>query len=293
MLTPGNMRNFSLKTFLVCLVLSASVACQRTFYPEPKLQQTTIAVTTTSSTDELAEKTIIPYREQVVKQMAEVVGVAPVALEKLAVESPVGNFVADLQRQQAQMITGKPIDMGLMTAGGIRTPLRQGNLTIGDIFELMPFENELMVITVTAPVVKELLTYASQQHVYTSDKKVLSTSNVTYSIRNNQPENILIGGQPFDSTKTYTIALSDYLAKGGDNLDFIKNQVSSEKVNILLREAITKQIKELTAQGKPVEAKIEGRVTEIPPDSIQIPAPASVVKPIPETKKQKPEKSKR
>src|SRR6188768_404103 len=116
------MRNFSYKILLVGLLLSVSVACQHTFYPEARLQKTALAVSPTIATDEEVEKTILPYRNQVTAQMAEVVGFAPVALEKLAVESPIGNFVADLQRQQAQMITGKPVDMGLMTAGGIRTP---------------------------------------------------------------------------------------------------------------------------------------------------------------------------
>ena len=230
----------------------------------------------------------LKHIEKVVKQMEEVVGFAPVALEKLPVESPVGNFVADLQRQQAQLLTGKPVDMGLMTAGGIRTPLRQGNLTVGDIFELMPFENEVMVITVNGMVVKQLLNYATQPHIYQQAAKTISTSNVSYQIINNKPKNILIGGQPFDSTKTYTIALSDYLAKGGDNLDFIKNQVSSEKAGILLREAIIKYIKELAAQGKPVEAKVEGRVILL--ESPASPTPTQEVVPDISTK---PKKSKR
>ncbi len=217
--------------------------------------------------------------------MAEVVGFAPAPLEKLALESPVGNFVADLQRQQAEILTGKPVDIGLMTAGGIRTPLRQGNLTVGDIFELMPFENELMVITVTGQVVQQLLTYAAQAHIYPLATKAISTSNVTYTINNNQPQDILVGGQPLDLTKTYTIALTDYLAKGGDNLDFIKTQVSSEKTGMLLREVITKHIKELTAQGKPVEAKIEGRATIFDPAAA--PQPVLVPVPVPAPKKPK------
>ena len=277
------MRNRSHNIILLWLLLFTTVGCQRTFYPEPKLQKTTLAVTPTLTNDAEAEQTIVPYRAQVLKQMEEVLGTAPLALEKLPLESPVGNFVADLQRHQAQLLTGKPIDLGLMTSGGIRTPLRQGNLTLGDIFELMPFENEVMVITVTAPVVKQLLEYATQPHIAQQATKVISTSNVTYNIVNNKPENILIGGLPFDSTRTYTIALSDYLAKGGDNLDFIKNQVSSEKVGILLRDAIVKHIKELTAQGKPVEAKVEGRVIVGP----LVPVPPSIPPTTPNPKKPK------
>src|SRR5690349_11151574 len=130
------MRFFTQNKLLIWLLLATTVSCQRTFYPKPKLQKTALAVTPTLTNDATAEQTIVPYRAQVVKQMEEVLGVAPVALEKLPVESPVGNFVADLQRQQAEMLTSKPVDIGLMTSGGIRTPLRQGNLTLGDIFEL-------------------------------------------------------------------------------------------------------------------------------------------------------------
>src|SRR5690606_28411662 len=152
-----------------------------------------------------------------------------------------------------------------------RTPLRQGNLTVGDIFELMPFENELMVITVPGTVVQQLIEYAAQPHIYTLAPKILSTSNVTYQILDHKPLNIFVGADTLDTTRNYTIALSDYLANGGDNLSFIKNQVSSKKVGILLRHAIIKHLKELTAQGKPVEAHLEGRVQVIIPEEISEP----------------------
>lgn len=258
------MRAFPLRIFLFSLVLTLAGGCQRTWQASPKLQKSLLGVSDKIAADPIAEKTIAPYRQQVTSRMAEVLGVAPFPLEKLPVESPVGNFVADLQRTQAIKITGKPVDIGLMTSGGIRTPLKQGNLTMGDVFELMPFENELLVITVSSPVLQQLLAYATQPHIYKEAGKVISTSNVTYSIQNNQPQQVFIGGQPLDSTKTYTIALSDYLANGGDNLGFLKNPVATQKTGVLLRDAIVKEIRELTAQGKPVEAKLEGRVKVLP-----------------------------
>ena len=254
------MRVFPLRIVLLSLVLSLATACQRTWHPQPKLQKSLLAVSDKIAADPAAEQTIAPYRQQVTTRMAEVLGVAPQPLEKLPVESPVGNFVADLQRTQAEKLVGRPVDIGLMTSGGIRTPLKQGNLTMGDVFELMPFENELQVITVTGLALQQLLNYATQPHIYKEAGKVISTSNVTYSIKNNQPQEVFIGGQPLDSTKTYTIALSDYLANGGDNLGFLKNPIKTEKTGALLRDIIVKEIRERTAQGKPVEAKVEGRV---------------------------------
>jgi 2',3'-cyclic-nucleotide 2'-phosphodiesterase (5'-nucleotidase family) len=248
------------KLSLLSLALTVSVACQRNFYPQPALQQTKLAISDKIANDDLAEKTIVPYREKVTTIMAEVLGTAPETIERSPVESPIGNFVADLQRAQAEKLTGKPIDLGLMTSGGIRTALAQGSIKTGDIFELMPFENELVVITVKGETLQQLFDYAAQNHIYTNPRKVLSFSNVSFCIKDNKPQDIFIGPDVFDPAKTYTIALSDYLASGGDNLDFLKNQTSIFKTGVTLRDAISNHIKDLTAQGKPVEAKVDGRV---------------------------------
>jgi 2',3'-cyclic-nucleotide 2'-phosphodiesterase (5'-nucleotidase family) len=79
-------------------------------------------------------------------------------------------------------------------------------------------------------------------------------------VQNGQASNILIGGQPFNPQKKYTLAVSDYLANGGDNLSFLKEAIQTENAGILLRDAIINHIRQLTSQGKPVEARVEGRV---------------------------------
>lgn len=65
------------------------------------------------------ESMIVPYRQKVEQRMHEVIGTAPVELKSNFVESSLGNFVADLQRSQAAALLGKPVDMGLMTKGGL------------------------------------------------------------------------------------------------------------------------------------------------------------------------------
>src|SRR5688572_7220817 len=237
------MRFSFLKLSLLSLVLTVSVACQRNFYPQPALQQTKVSVSDKVPNDEAAEKTILPYRAQVTSKMAVVLGTAPEAIDRLPLESPIGNFVADLQRAQAEKLTGKPVDIGLMTSGGIRTALAKDTIRTGDIFELMPFENELVIITVKGETLQQLLDYAAQNHIYTNPRKVLSFSNVSFCIKDNKPQDIFIGPDVFDPAKTYTIALPDYLANGGDNLDFLKNQTGTFKTGLTIRDAITNHIK--------------------------------------------------
>ncbi|WP_254245106.1 5'-nucleotidase C-terminal domain-containing protein [Hymenobacter sp. BRD67] len=196
---------------------------------------------------------IKPYHDKVLSQMQEVVGSAPVALTKNAGENTLVNFVADLQRTAAsQYFKGETIDLGVMTNGGMRTPLPAGPITLGNVFELMPFENELVVLDAPGPVVQQLFDYSAAIK--------MAVSGATYTVSpDKKPQDIRIGGQPFDPNKTYTIAVSDYLAGGGDNMSFLK-AATLRHTGLLLRTCIADHIRALTKAGQPVTATIEGRV---------------------------------
>ncbi|MGV3538185.1 MAG: 5'-nucleotidase C-terminal domain-containing protein [Rufibacter sp.] len=229
-------------------------ACQRTLTPTAQLTQPTdIPVNTQITPDPALESTIAPYRTQVDQTMNQVIGQATAALVKGEIESPLGNFVADLSRTQTAAVYGKPIDMGGMTNGGLRNPIDQGPITVGDVFELMPFENEMLVLTLSGQTVKELFDFAARTGI-------LTVSNASYTLRNGQIGSIFIGGKPFDINQTYTLAISDYLANGGDNMGFLKNALKVEQTGLLARDAIMNEIKQRTAQGKPVTTELDGRV---------------------------------
>jgi 2',3'-cyclic-nucleotide 2'-phosphodiesterase (5'-nucleotidase family) len=195
---------------------------------------------------------IQPYHDKVLAQMQEVLGVAPVALSKNPGENLIVNFVADLQRTTAAQALHEPVALSVMTNGGMRAALPAGPITLGNVFELMPFENELMVLDAPGPVVQQLFDYAAPIR--------MAVSGAVYTVdANKHPQNILIGGKPFDPTKTYSIAISDYLAGGGDNMIFLKTVVPRH-TGLLLRSAIADHIRALTKAGQPITASIEGRV---------------------------------
>jgi 2',3'-cyclic-nucleotide 2'-phosphodiesterase (5'-nucleotidase family) len=186
--------------------------------------------------------------------MAEVLGTAPAALVKGPGESPLSNFVADLQRERASQVLGQPVPLGVMTNGGLRAGFAAGPVTLGSVFELMPFENELVVLDAPGPVVQQLFDFAARSK--------MAVSGATYTVTfDGLPKDIRIDGQPFDvnQDKTWPIAISDYLASGGDNMGFFKT-LTPRHTNVLLRNAIADHIRSLTKAGKPVTARIEGRV---------------------------------
>ena len=245
-------------SFLVSLLLAlaASSGCQRAAYaPTARFAPVTSQpVGKTQAEDPAIAALIAPYHDKVTSQMQEVLGMAPTALVKSPGESPLSNFVADLQRERAGKELHQPIALGVMTNGGLRAGFAAGPVTLGSVFELMPFENELVVLDAPGPVVQQLFDYAA--HVK------MAVSGATYTVTfDGLPKDIRIGDQLFDvnENRTWPIAISDYLATGGDNMIFFKTIVPRH-TNVLLRTAIADHIRALTKAGQPVTARVEGRV---------------------------------
>ncbi|WP_240410424.1 5'-nucleotidase C-terminal domain-containing protein [Hymenobacter oligotrophus] len=244
--------NRSLGLLLAAVV--ALPACQRAAYqPQAQLPATTaVTVTAAQAADPKVEAVVAPYRQKVKEQMDEVIGTAPTAIRKNNGESPLANFTADILRERAATALGQPIDLGVMTNGGLRAELPAGNITVGSVFELMPFENELVVLDAPGPVVQQMFDYAARVK--------MALAGATYTATpDGKPADIQIGGKPFDASRTYTIAISDYLAGGGDQLTFFR-PIKPRTTGVLVRSAINDHIRQLTKAGKPVEAKVEGRV---------------------------------
>ena len=238
------------------LLLAVATGCQRAAYAPTAhfAPVTSLPVGKTQAEDPAIAALIAPYHDRVTSQMQEVLGTAPTALLKSSGESPLANFVADLQRERASQALGQPVPLGVMTNGGLRATLPAGPVTLGSVFELMPFENELVVIDAPGPVVQKLFDYAA--HVK------MAVSGATYTVTfDGLPKDIRIGDHLFDvnENRTWSIAISDYLATGGDNMVFFKSIVPRH-TNILLRTAIADHIRALTKAGQPVTAKVEGRV---------------------------------
>ena len=238
------------------LTVAAAAGCQRVPY-QPKAafaSRTSQPVGKTQAEDPAIAALIAPYHDQVTAQMTEVLGTAPAALTKNPGESPLANFVADLQRVRASQVLGEPVPLGVMTNGGLRAGFAAGPVTLGAVFELMPFENELVVLDAPGAVVQQLFDFAAHTK--------MAVSGATYAVTfDGQPKDIRIGDQPFDANqdRLWPIAISDYLATGGDNMTFFK-PIEARHTNVLLRTAIADHIRALTKAGQPVTARVEGRV---------------------------------
>jgi 2',3'-cyclic-nucleotide 2'-phosphodiesterase (5'-nucleotidase family) len=139
--------------------------------------------------------------------------------------------------------------MCILNNGGLRTALPKGEITRGKIFELMPFENELTVITLTG-------SNAMRMFEYLAGSGGAPVAGIKMGIDNGKPVHVYLGTESFDSLKTYRVVTSDYLANGGDKYSFFKQPLAREDLGIKVRDAIIHFIEKEKKTGKNVKCCI-------------------------------------
>ena len=199
---------------------------------------------------------IKPFREKLSAEMNTVLAKSEVAMERGIPESRLGNFVADACMVEVEKIynpsDGHKADFAFFNNGGLRRSLPQGTITKGDVFELMPFENELVVLTVNGNVVKKIFNFIAS-------KRGAPISGARFSIQDGEARNITIQRQNLDMNKTYKVLTSDYLANGGDSYDFL-SELPRENVNLKVRDAIIQYLVREGQANRIISIQTDGRI---------------------------------
>lgn len=232
-------------TFLLFLT-----ACQpRTHFVKRSYEAQSINDQTPS--DSSITQLIQPYKGRMEAEMNKVIGEVAVTLGKAQPESTLGNWVGDLVYEQAKLYTKAKVDFAVVNYGGLRIPsLPKGPLTKGKVFELMPFDNTIVVVKMMGSDLPLLFHHMAKKGGWPMSRQA------KYTISGDQATDMRINDQAFDPDREYLIATNDYLANGGDQCSFFigKKQVETGK---LFRDAIIEYVE---AQTEPISAKLDRRV---------------------------------
>lgn len=197
---------------------------------------------------------IRPYSTQLEKEMDQVIGNLALDLtlgRREQPESLLGNFVADALQAKALEYSQDKVDFSISNRGGLRIPmLPKGPIKKSAIFELLPFENILVILELNGKQVEDLV-----RHMAKSGGWPVS-EGLYYQITQSGVDEIRINGVLLEEGQIYRVAMPDYIANGGGDADFLVDipQISTQK---LMRDAVIDFIKESSG---PVEAKITGRI---------------------------------
>ena len=199
---------------------------------------------------------LAPYKKQIDSVMCRVVGTAEMSMDRFRPESLLSNLIADVLREAAAEVQGTPADMGLINIGGIRNSLTEGAVTIENVFEILPFENSLCLLTMKGSDMKQLF-----ENIAVRGGEGVSGIQMEIT-KSGKLLRALIGGKPVDDERTYTVATVDYLADGNDGMTALMQ--AGKRVcpkGATLRGLFAKYVERHTAAGKKITSRMEGRVT--------------------------------
>lgn len=202
---------------------------------------------------------IEPYRDSLNKNMNFPLVYATQALTKELPEGNLGNYCADASFRQAiikcnQLNLEMP-DFCFLNHGGLRASLPQGIITVGNVFELMPFENELVYLKVSSATVDSILNWIAI-------KGGAPIAGIKFQINNKKAEQVIIQNQLKKNEFQYKIITSDYLANGGDGLYFLK-QEKPISLGIKVRDAFIQDLQNIGSRKDSLAVQKDGRLIKI------------------------------
>lgn len=195
-------------------------------------------------------------------------------------ESPLGNLAADALRDYCDA------DIAIQNGGGIRAGLTAGDVTVGDVFAMLPFDNKVTLVEVTGQTVWDALENGVDGYP-TTNGKFPQVSGIKYTFDGSKPagERIvsvtLEDGTPLDLDAWYTLACNDFMCGGGDGYTMLNvfnpddgNEHNGEtaaqdlpgcklvyRTNDYYRTVVSEYIK---AQGN-IAPALDGRITILNP----------------------------
>jgi 2',3'-cyclic-nucleotide 2'-phosphodiesterase (5'-nucleotidase family) len=207
--------------------------------------------------DSLTLEIIKPYKAQLDSQMSQILAYSEMAMYKDQPEGLLNNFISDLIYIKGNEYLKKSYNLTapicMLNHGGLRSGLPKGAITMRNIYELMPFENELVALEIQGSNVTKLLTYLAQ-------KGGMPETGIKMGIKNNLATNVSIQGLPFEESKNYLVITSDYLAMGGDDMSFFLKPINYYPLGIKVRDAIIDYLKEQTLKGNTVTTQLDKRI---------------------------------
>jgi hypothetical protein len=200
------------------------------------------------------EALVAPFRNRMGEEIAQVIGEASVVLAKSIPEGTLGDFATDAMLWAARRASAGPVHMALTNNGGLRVPIPPGPITVGQMFELMPFENMLSVLTLTGTQVQELADALAARR---GEPIAGFSFRIVASEKGRVARDILVGGSPLDPEAEYRLVTNDYMANGGEELAPLLNPLAREDLPVLVRDAFISYVRD----KRVITAKIEGRIT--------------------------------
>ena len=195
---------------------------------------------------------IAPYKVEKEVSMNVVIGEVEETMEVGLPESKLSNLIADVLLTEGRKYIAD-VDIAVTNIGGIRRTLFAGPLTIGDVFEILPFDNSLLVLEYKGV---EILALADAVALKGGE----AIAGMTLTIRDGKAEDVKVGGEVVDTARVYKVVSTDYLSWGNDQLEPLANYLKSTPLNMMMRDAMFDYVTCATIKGEKIVTKLDNRI---------------------------------
>jgi 2',3'-cyclic-nucleotide 2'-phosphodiesterase (5'-nucleotidase family) len=181
--------------------------------------------------DRVVAEMLQPYGDSIAAIVEKPIFQNPARVSSSGLEdgdTPLGNFVADA------ILEATGADIAIINSGGIRAPLPAGPVTVGDIYNVLPFDNTIVTVAMQGWQVRGLFDFVARR---LGKRGFAQISGAQFVIRRGRASNIKVGGRPLDSNRTYRVATIDFLYTGGDGYTQFEKAGPADRTGAFTRDA--------------------------------------------------------
>ncbi|MCF6460411.1 5'-nucleotidase C-terminal domain-containing protein [Clostridium sp. Cult3] len=210
--------------------------------------------------DEEVAKLVNEYTEELDKEMEQVIGKTTVDLdgERGTVrrkESNLANVIAD------SLVELTDADIALQNGGGVRASIDKGDITLKDVYTVLPFDNAVVVLELDGKTIWDTLEHGVSSYPSAAGMFLqVSGLEYTFDAAKEPGERIVsvtIDGKDIEMDKSYKVVTNDFLSGGGDKFDMLKEGKVTLKTKYYLRDSF----KEYLLKHGTISPEVEGRIT--------------------------------
>lgn len=174
---------------------------------------------------------IRPYHDSLKEEMGQVLGISPRGMVAKRPGSDLMNWIADaVYVNQTKMVRLSEPVICLLNTGGIRSTINKGEITLGDLFKLMPFDNQIVWVRMPSSSIPDI-----EEFIKKSGGEALSNALIEHG-------KLKINGLNEKHNSFYVIT-SDYLMNGGDKATFFSKKLDVNLTGKLMRDALIEEVK--------------------------------------------------
>lgn len=198
----------------------------------------------------LSDSSIVKYYQPFKKNLEESLMNTPISYSPETykkndgeLNSTLSNMFADATYEMSNPVfnkmSGKNIDIVLLNNGGIRSIISKGNISEKTAFELMPFENSIVVLELNGLSIIKMIDYLRKVKLQHPISGLQITLNNDYSVNE-----VKINGVSIENEKKYYVATTDYLLEGGDKMYFLAETTKTTDINYKMRDILIDYFKQ-------------------------------------------------